>query len=105
MAVLGPAQNLDLYSKTWQNNGGSVEEWQHEKHHQLPEGYPHYYIRGAAEGYLLLVGDCNIETTSISYWTRKHFRLRDFASVCVLSCSPVCKIPTIIIFTGKYMKW
>jgi hypothetical protein len=41
LAVLGPAQNLDLYSKTWHNNGGSAEEWQHDKHHQLPEGYTH----------------------------------------------------------------
>jgi hypothetical protein len=27
LAVLAPARNLYLYSKTWQNNGGSSEEW------------------------------------------------------------------------------
>ena len=36
---LGYVGNLNLHSKTWENNGGSTEEWQHDKHHTLPEGY------------------------------------------------------------------
>ena len=27
LVVLGPAWNLYIYSKTWQNNGGSADEW------------------------------------------------------------------------------
>jgi hypothetical protein len=52
---LGYVGNLDLHSKTWETNGGSTEEWRHDKHHTLPEGYKHCHIIGASEGCLVLV--------------------------------------------------
>jgi hypothetical protein len=78
LAVLGPARNLDLYSKTWQNNGGSAEEWQHDEHHHLPKGYTRHYISGAAEGYLVLVGHCNAETVQYFILDLKTFQVERF---------------------------
>ncbi|XP_062204215.1 uncharacterized protein LOC133906358 [Phragmites australis] len=51
--VLGDRE-LDLYSKTWRDNGVGAKEWRHDNVIPLPNC--HWTIAGAAEGYILLRG-------------------------------------------------
>ncbi|CAN6356968.1 unnamed protein product [Urochloa humidicola] len=46
---------LDLYSKTWQDNGVGANDWRHDNAIPLIDNY-YWSLGGAAEGYLILQG-------------------------------------------------